>query len=90
MFKIFYFLNKLLLKIKNFSKVIDININNVLPSDLKIGAFLSIISGYLLSMLPENVYTYLKNHYWPEHHEHQETNSLTRRYKSSPSPVLHP
>ena len=71
--------------------MIDIKVNDLPPNDLKIGAFLSITVGYLLLIIPENFYTYLKNTYWPDQPE-PETNSLTRRYKqattNSPSPIL--
>lgn len=75
------------------SLIIDIKVNDLIPSDLKIGAFISILTGYLLLIIPENFYTYLNNHFWPETtQEIIETHSLTRRYRpqttNSPSPVL--
>jgi hypothetical protein len=61
----------------------DLRINNLTPNSLKISAFLSISIGYLLIMIPENMYNYVKNRFWPETHEHIETYSLTRRYKQT-------
>ena len=71
----------------------DVQINNLGLSDFKLGAFLCILVGYIFLILPENLYTDLKQRLFPRSHEEIETHSLTRRYKyqttnTNTSPVL--
>ena len=68
-------------------KVIDIFINKVTLSDLKIGALVSICVGYIFLILPENMYSDLRKRFCHEtSQDYVETNSLTRRYRHSTLP----
>lgn len=62
----------------------DSKINELHMSDLKIGAFVCVLVGYVFLILPENMYSDFRRIFCPESSQDLvETNSLTRRYKYS-------
>ena len=59
----------------------DVQLNELQLSDLKIGAIICICLGYFFLILPENIYTDFRNRFFPEPIENVGASSLTRRYK---------
>jgi hypothetical protein len=62
----------------------DVQMNDLVLSDLKIGAIICICLGYFFLILPEDIYTDVRNRFCPEPVDAVDAmghSSLTRRYK---------
>jgi hypothetical protein len=62
-------------------EVLDVQVNDLALSDLKIGAIICICLGYFFLILPENIYTDFRSRFMPEPVDTLGASSLTRRYK---------
>ena len=65
------------------AKFIDVQFFDVQFEALQIYAFVSMLLSCIFLILPDNLFIYLRNYFFPSNSNEKENNSLTRRYRNT-------